>query len=565
MHLPQSNATRPAHYSPELQCPNAYSAYNQPNATCDARHPDTLWNPAGNGLLHVSFPFPIYFMRDAAELQSVVDCYDKWNAPQPAEQRSRSLCSVQINQFMSAAGNSEVCMRRSRYEKNVKPTQYCDSLGGSNLFATLFARAEVQRRRRSRRTTTTTTAAEPQPDATSGASAAETAATPTEQFIVVSARMDSTGMFDGVAPGAMEALPLVVALTTAHTLARLLPERLAPTQPNVLFVLFNGESYDYIGSQRFVHDVRAGRFPPAYQRRASIRPEQIRLVVDVAGVDDPGALLAYQVREFAAGAQLVSALEKYSRAFGLGVSVEQRVQADQPPSAVQSFLRDGAEANVSWPTVALRSPPANRYLHSLYDDVENVGFRYANTSRDCERLEAAELRDAAFAAQSVQMGVRNVSTALALALYELVTGRPVAAPRGASAVLVDELLHCYLEATQCRLHRAAVPAPRSGATGGGGGADRPPNRYISVGGAYAQETMAMTYDLLAWLIGARVNRTEAECGRLPWHWMAGLNGTGECRLGRHNLSEAESPAWTVEGEYSANFSVNSVCGLRVII
>lgn len=526
----------PANYSHELQCPNQYSTYNE--ATCDSRRNDTLWNPFGTGLLHVSFPFPIYYLSNPAEVRTVVDCYDRFNAPDPAGQHQRSLCSVQINQFMAATDNSEVCIRRNSYNPYIKPTRFCDALSGNNLFATLFPRDPIP---------------PPTPPATVEASGTadllnDSATVPptiaaAEQFIIVCARMDSTSMFDGIAPGAMEVLPLVTVLSTAHTLATLLPSRLAANQPNVLFALFNGEAYDYIGSQRFVYDMRRGEFPPRRQRRPVIRPEQIQLVIDVAGLDDPSTVYAYQVRDFPLGTQLLSALEKYNRAHSLGVTVTARLQPDQPPSAVQSFLRDNATA---WPTVALASPASNRYLHSMYDDAHNVRFTYANTSKDFERLEDVSLpaAGAPFANDSLQMAVRNVSTVLAFTLYELVTGRPYSGRLGASAVLADELLHCYVEASNCPLMFAALGPNISDS-----GVAVPPQRYISVEGVYLQETTSLTYPLLGLLVGRRENRTEEECKMLPWHWMAGWNGTGECRLGTHNFSLAYSPAWTVKSEF----------------
>lgn len=537
---PAAGEPAPDRFSPELQCPNQYSTYNK--ATCDARRPETLWNPAGNGLLHVSFPFPIYFLDNPDEVRKVVDCFDRHNAPDPAGQHRRPLCSVQINQFMAATGNSEMCLRRSQYEFNMKPTRYCDALSGNSVYATLFPRDPV------------TPPPPTQPDAAAAETSAEASAptppaSPTvaaepEQFIVVCARLDSTGMFDGIAAGAMEVLPLVTVLSTAHTLAALLPERPPVAhQPNVLFALFNGESYDYIGSQRFVFDVRRGAFPPRHQRRAVIRPEQIQLVVDVAGLDDPSNVFAYHVRDFPLAGQLLSSLEKNNRAHALGVTVTGRLQDDQPPSAVQSFLSDNS---TTWPTVALASPAANRYLHSLYDDADNVRFTYANTSADFERLEdvsAVPAADWPFANDSLQVAVRNVSTVLAFSLYELVTGRPYSGRLGASAVLADELLHCYLEATSCPLMRASVQPDLDEV-----GRALPPQRYISVGMSFMQESTAVTYALLGWLLGRRTNRTEEACGPLPWQWMAGWNGTGECRLGTQNLSMASSPAWRLKGE-----------------
>lgn len=515
------------HYTHELQCPNQYTTWN--NATCDAQRPETLWNPFGTGLLHVSFPFPIYYLNNVSQIATVIECYDRFNAADPAAQHLRSLCSIQINQFMAAAGNSEMCLRRSTYELNMKPTRYCDALSGRNAFATLFARKAVDAANVSA--------------VVQGADAAEA---DDEQFIIVSARLDTTSMFDGLGMGGMEALPMITVLSAAHTLATLLPERLAMTaaavQPNVLFMFFNGEAYDYIGSQRFVYDLRGGQFPPVYQQRAAIRADRIQLVIDVASLDDLSSVRAYHVRNFDRAEKLLSALEKYNRAFALGVNTTARLQQDMPPSSAQSFLRD----NGTWPVVTLQSAQRNRYLHSMFDDRYNVGFAYANTSADFMRLE--DVRQATqFAVDSVQMAVRNVSTVLAFTLSELVTGRTHDGHMGASAVLADELLWCYLGTTACRLMVAAGP-PDDGS--GGQLPVLPPLRYVSVQGGYVTQAAAMTYELLALLVGQRAEavRTEAKCGPRPLVWMAGMNGTGECRVGTQNVSMARSPAFVEDGK-----------------
>lgn len=538
-----TTAPDPVHYTHELQCPNQYSAYNAESCAAPNRtaQPDDaeVWNPDGTGMLHETFPFPIYYLDDEPQIRTVIECYERFNAAEPGAQAQRSLCSVQIDQFMASAVNSETCLRRSGYELTMKPTHYCDALMGKNVFATLFPRDT--------RSEQPATAGDP--PATEAAAPAAAAAP--EQFILVTARLDTASMFDGLGAGASEVLPFVALLSAAHTLATLLPERLAAAgaapvalQPNVLFMIFNGEAYDYIGSQRFVYDLRRGNFPPAYQHRAVIRPEAVQLVIDVAGLDagNASALHAYHVRDFPRATQLLSALDKYNSALGLGVATVDRRQAAMPaPSSVHSFLRD----NATWPTVVLRAPTRNRYLHSVYDAGAAVRFAYANTSADFERLDDVRVAPAAFAADSVQMGVRNVSTLLALTLYELVTGRPNDGWLGANAVLVDELLYCYLNATRCRLMIAAV-APSLGAQMVGS-APVPPLRYISVQ-AYASEAVSLTYALLGLLVGRRTNETEARCKELPsLQWMGGANGTGECRLGTQNLSAAISPAFTMAG------------------
>lgn len=87
-------------------------------------------------------------------------------------------------------------------------------------------------------------------------------------------------------------------MSTAHILTSLLPEKIVSDHPNVLFVLFNGESYDYIGSQRFVYDLSKGAFPPSNQYSHAIDPKNIELMIDIGALDDVSSISVYQSREF---------------------------------------------------------------------------------------------------------------------------------------------------------------------------------------------------------------------------------------------------------------------------
>lgn len=50
---------------------------------------------------------------------------------------------------------------------------------------------------------------------------------------------------------------------------------------NVLFVFFSGETYDYMGSQRFLYDMENGEFPvPASDVIPEIRPDNISLFIE---------------------------------------------------------------------------------------------------------------------------------------------------------------------------------------------------------------------------------------------------------------------------------------------
>jgi nicastrin len=72
--------------------------------------------------------------------------------------------------------------------------------------------------------------------------------------IVLAARLDTTSMFDGEAPGAVSTVTGLVSALSAYQLLTQLDVPKS-TKGNVMLVLFNGEAYDYIGSSRLVYDM----------------------------------------------------------------------------------------------------------------------------------------------------------------------------------------------------------------------------------------------------------------------------------------------------------------------
>lgn len=159
-----------ANFSQESKCPNQLMGYSR-TPTCDPSKPETTWNPFGNGLLHENFDLPILFISDKNETDKLIHCFEKFNENK-SEPAAGPLCSIQVKSFMSAASNSEICMRRSRTSNSISQTRYCDPLQGKNVYGTLFPREIVDANNRSTKST--------------------------EKFIMISARMDTTSMFDGV-------------------------------------------------------------------------------------------------------------------------------------------------------------------------------------------------------------------------------------------------------------------------------------------------------------------------------------------------------------------------------
>lgn len=508
-----NNTTKMHSFSQESKCPNRYGGLLE-NQKCDINSAKDAWNPYGTGLMHENFPFPIYFVKTESVVHQILDCYTKFNSFDTANQHKRTLCSIQINAFMSAAVNSEVCIRRSKYLNNVNPTKYCDPLQGKNLFATLFPRTVIEL-----------------DDEKS------TSRSSNEELVVVAARLDTTSMFDGVGLGALDSLvPFVTLISTAHTLSKLISTHSSTPETNVLFLILNGESYDYIGSQRLIYDMEKGLFPPTVTSTRAIALHNIKLFIDIGSLDDTSSISIYKYKDFPLAGRLATLLKNYNSANELNVNTLPLVTPNLPPTSAQSFLRD----NATFPAVILYSDSKkNRFYHSIYDDEHNIDFKYQNTSQDFTVLKNLST-PTVYPLDSIQIAVRNVSTVLAYSLYEILTDESIMNNSGANPHLIDELLYCFLHSADCPLFKAASKPDSFIAH------NEAPMRYISVLGSATYETIGWTFRILGLLLGNKLPLEENNCTVLPLSWYAGFDGTGECRRTTQNISDAYSPAFTIE-------------------
>lgn len=117
-------------------------------------------------------------------LEAIKTCFWTHNAHDLETQYQRSLCAIEMKSFMYAAVNSESCLKRSDFKLNFNPTQFCDPLGDRNIHWPLAPLDENN-----------------------------------NTVIIVTARLDASSLFDGVSPGAGNAVTgLVTLLATAYYL-----------------------------------------------------------------------------------------------------------------------------------------------------------------------------------------------------------------------------------------------------------------------------------------------------------------------------------------------------------
>lgn len=271
------------HFTHDKVCPNDLSNLD---GTCAKN-----WNEYGTGLNYVDFPFPIFFARDDNDVVKIRDCFVKFNNFSYEQHSERSLCAIEIKSFMFAATSTPVCLRRSNSILNVNPVKFCDPLAGDNVWASLFPIAEENQTRND----------------------------DSQKFIILAARTDTTSLFYELMPGASNPITGIVSLlSTAKLLKMMFQHRenqkfsktffaffgcfcaltiLFFVDTNVLFVFFSGESYDYLGSQRFLYDMENDEFPVdaanAGDLIPQIRPENISLFIEFSQLSHSGGVYAH--------------------------------------------------------------------------------------------------------------------------------------------------------------------------------------------------------------------------------------------------------------------------------
>lgn len=511
-------------FSTESKCPNEFYSYSR-QPKCDATKPETVWNPWGSGLMQENFDIPIIFLSAKEDYEKVVNCSEKFNAKLEG-QAGRPLCSIEINSFMAAASNSEVCIRRSKFAGFIRSMRFCDPLQSRNVYGTLFPREIVPPTNRSNDND--------------------------EKIILISARIDTTSMFDGVYPGAMDSLASIATLvSTAHYLRKIIPNNVyEKNKLNVLFMLFNGESFDYIGSQRFVYDLKKSAFPAPSSYSRPLTLDNIYMMIDLDAIDTFDKLSIYHRSESVPStmaSKLQQSIGEYINSLSLNVTITSEGTDAIPPVSAQMFLRE----NASFPALIVAAErPENKFYHSIYDDASNLNYVYHNSSVSFDQLDTVGENNN-FSDTSIQVKIRNIATALSLGIHDILvnekekyTGNNIA-----SAALVDELIYCYLISTKCKLfqasfdqhddHRAFAP---------------PLQRYVSVNSPQSVETVGWTYRMLGFVLSEKVEKAKENCNTLPYYWLPGSTKTGECRYTTQNFSIAVSPAFEDDENY--NFSSN---------
>uniref|UniRef100_A0A8V8TNI3 Nicastrin n=1 Tax=Homo sapiens TaxID=9606 RepID=A0A8V8TNI3_HUMAN len=478
-------------FSPSVQCPNdGFGVYSNSYGPEFAHCREIQWNSLGNGLAYEDFSFPIFLLEDENETKVIKQCYQDHNLSQNGSAPTFPLCAMQLFSHMHAVISTATCMRRSSIQStfSINPEIVCDPLSDYNVWSML------------------------KPINTTGT------LKPDDRVVVAATRLDSRSFFWNVAPGAESAVASFVTQLAAAEALQKAPD--VTTLPrNVMFVFFQGETFDYIGSSRMVYDMEKGKFP--------VQLENVDSFVELGQV------------------ALRTSLELWMHTD----PVSQKNESVRN----QRFLR---ARNISGVVLADHSGAFhNKYYQSIYDTAENINVSYP------EWLSPEE--DLNFVTDTAK-ALADVATVLGRALYELAGGTNFSDTVQADPQTVTRLLYGFLIKANNSWFQSILRQDLRSYLG-----DGPLQHYIAVSSP-TNTTYVVQY-ALANLTGTVVNLTREQCqdpSKVPsenkdlyeYSWVQGPLHSNEtdrlprCVRSTARLARALSPAFELSQWSSTEYS-----------
>ncbi|XP_078483147.1 nicastrin [Ciona intestinalis] len=408
-------------WSPELKCPKErfglYNASYGPQYEC--KPDNNPWNPPGDGLTEQNIPFPIFHILQSEAAQEIIQCYNKYNSKEVYP-----LCSMQMKSHMFGAVDAPTCIRRTTYQTTLTPQMYCDAMGGWNTIASL--KPLISRKNK----------------------------TKSDSTILVTAALDSRAfMMLNTAPGNSLATGFITLLAVAKAMGGISEKQKSELNKNIMFVLFDGEAFDNIGSTRTVFDMQQMNFP-VVENKAMIQPAAIKLE-DADSIVEIGELGHVDSQLYVHTDPISAALHK-SRIDQIIAEINNNAQdinatkaspsVGLVPSSLQTFLKSR-----NLPGVVITDydkQTKNKYFFSRYDELRNLNINYNENTTDEEMLQLL---------QPLAQKLSNVALATAKMLYLEAAATSIIPPEiSLNTSLVTEMLFCYLYKANCSLFTEAT-------------------------------------------------------------------------------------------------------------
>ena len=251
-------------------------------------------------------------------------------------------------------------------------------------------------------------------------------------------------MFNNISPGADSAVTSFVTLfSVAYTLQNYLGQikekQSGSPIDNILFALFDGEAFDYIGSTKTIYDMLNDRFP--VEKTDSPTVAQLKfnhishfIQLNQLAIHDDASHSLWIHKHLGGNKQaedLIAILLKQAGKFKLTLNkIDQ--PSPLPPSSVQNFLKEDNE--IGGIVISNHEKQySNKFYNSFLDDYKNINGSSENVTNHLAK-------------------VVKVITA---SLYELLTGESLNSEEELviDKIFITKLLDCYLNNSACDLFK----------------------------------------------------------------------------------------------------------------
>ncbi|XP_053206893.1 nicastrin-like [Panonychus citri] len=508
-------------FSPDKSCPNdeygLYSSlFNRSYSDYDHCKKQEWNNPTNNPvseLFYRDFSFPALLIEKEDDIVNIEECISKYGVTKANSKRSWPLCSAELFVRMNAAKDSKTCMRRNNFNgfQFDSAIHYCDPLGSYNIFNPLIPIVPSQ----------------PVPD---------------KSLIVLASRLDSYSIFFDKTPGADSPITgLVTILSIAETLGKIRAriESNRKSNRNLLISLFNGESFDYIGSGRTAYDLKNKALQPLasvdfkklnittltldqlanfieLEQLAPHSSEDLYLHTDPISTNDPET--ERNVDDLIANLQSARVIS-FNRS---------PPDYPLPPASFQSFLRE----NIKLPGVVISNHNGtyeNKYYNSIADDYKNIKFNRDSKSDD-----------------QIVRHLTSISTQMSQSIYKMLTDETDPTIESDPQTITD-LLYCLVIDASCPLfakHGFNISSSQFD------GINTLP-LYVSVRQVTSNFFLiSLIAQILATFTGILHEVDLKQCDKLKkenqwlnYHFIQGLSSNGTCVESQVFVSEAVSPVF----------------------
>ncbi|CAA6664769.1 unnamed protein product [Spirodela intermedia] len=285
------------------------------------KSPNYKWNPTGSGIMWNRYNFPVFLLSKNSTLtvQEIVSQHGESNKAKPIDVAEFDLV---MQTTKVGTHDSESCLTENS----------CLPLGGYSVWSSLPP--------------------------------VNTSAGPSKPLIFVMASQDSASFFRDKSVGADFPLSGMISLLAAvDALSRI--DGLSKLKKQLVFLVFTGEAWGYLGSRRFLLELEMGADATKGLNNGSVGKGTSEGVT---------TLFAHAEMVTSGSKEILTALQQASASLSsenIKVNASSTSNPGVPPSSLMSFL----SKNSSTPGVVLEDFDAafsNRFYHSHLDNPRNI-------------------------------------------------------------------------------------------------------------------------------------------------------------------------------------------------